>query len=154
MGYKFLFFYISAAQILLPGLVPQGAAEWRDLATTNKDYLESISQAAGQWSTPYGDLIWDFGVPGTFIIVALLGVLAGLIIGSARKNPSFKNILWQVMVIGFSLSPLVNSFLSLYVHYVLALVIFITLRSSWRSLGAASSRRQGGFLAYIRQSLQ
>jgi hypothetical protein len=154
LGYKFLFFYLAAAQLLLPGLVPQGASEWRDLATTSKEHLESVSMAAGQWATPYGDLIWDFGVAGTFIIVAILGVVAGLIIGSARKNPSFKNILWQVMVIGFSLSPLVNSLLVLYVHYVLALLIFITFWSSRRSIGSTGSRRQGESLAYSRRSLQ
>lgn len=143
MGYKFLFFYISAAQILLPGMLPQGAAEWRDLATLNKDHLESISQAAGQWSTPYGDLLWDFGVAGTFAIVALLGVIAGLITANARRHPSFNNLLWQVMIIGFSLSPLVNSFLSLYVHYVVAILLMITLRPPGRSTDASRSSRQG-----------
>lgn len=141
MGYKFFFYYISAVQILIPGLVPRAASDWRDLATTNNNHLASISQAAGQWATPYGDLIWDFGIIGTFVIVALFGVVAGLIIGSARKNPSFKIILLKVVVVGFSLSPLVNPFLSLYVHYALVLVIFIALWSSQRPFGTFTCRR-------------
>ena len=147
MGYKFLFFYISAAQILMPGALPEGVAEWRDLATLNKDHLESISQAAGQWSTPYGDLIWDFGVGGTFAIVALLGLLAGLITADARKNPIFNNILWHVMIVGFSLSPLVNSFLSLYVHYVVAILLMITLSPPQRFIDANPRLRQDSTMA-------
>ncbi len=132
MGYKFFFFYTSIATKLFPEWVPQGLSEWRYLGAINNQHLATISQNAGQWATPYGDLIWDFGVAGTFIIVASFYVAAGLIMRRARNNPSFKNILLKVFVIGFSLSPLTHPFLSLYVHYALALVIFITLWSSRR----------------------
>jgi len=132
VGYKFVFFYVAAFQILLPDVLAQYALEWRDLATINKQHLESVSMAAGQWSTPYGDLIWDFGIVGTFIIVAFVGLFLGQIIRNSRRNQNFQNLLLKVMVIGFSLSPLVNPFLSLYVHYILFIVILLTYWSSWR----------------------
>lgn len=132
MGYRFVFFYLSATQLLLGDLAPAAAAQWRDLATLNNDHLSSISQAAGQWATPYGDLLWDFGVAMSFALVAIVGALVGIVIGRARRHPTFANISLKVFVVGFLLSPLVNPLLSLYVHYGLAIIIGMNLRASTR----------------------
>ena len=59
----------------------------------------------------------------------------------------------QVMLIGFSISPLVNPLLSLYVHYVLVLLIFVTLGTSRRSFGGSNTWRQGKSLVRSRQPL-
>ena len=152
MGYKFLFYYISAVQIIFPGLLPQAVADWRDLAQINNYHLDMISQASGQWATPYGDLLWEFGIIGTFIIVALFGATAGMIIRKAKMNPSFNNLLLKVVVIGFSLSPLVNPFLSLYVHYSLVIVLFMYL-SPHRWFSRNFLRRRCESLSHDQKSL-
>jgi hypothetical protein len=136
VGYKFVFYYLSAAQILLPGLLTPYLADWRDLATTNNDHLGTVSAAAGQWATPYGDLVWDFGIVGAFIGTVVLFGLAGAVVGRARAQRSFAATLLKVVVVGFALSPLVNPLLSLYVHYLVA----ITLLVGWWSRRSRSRR--------------
>lgn len=125
IGYRFVFFYAAAAQILAPGFLQESLADWRDLAVTNNLHLTSITEAAGQWATPYGDLLWDFGIIGAFITTAIISFVAGVIVGRARYLQSFPDVLLKVIVVGFTILPLVNPLLSLYVHHELMIALFI-----------------------------
>jgi len=124
-GYKFFFFYIAAIQILLPGMGADFFRDWKSISTFNMSHLESFSMGSGQWSTSYGDLIWDYGVYLTFILVFLWGIWAGFLVGKARNKPSFLSIMWLIIVTEFSLLPLVNPFQSLYVHYAIIILLLL-----------------------------
>lgn len=139
MGYRFTFFYVAATQILLPDFFPQELEVWRDLAKANNQHLAMISDAAGQWSTPYGDLLWDFGIFGAVVVTALVSGIAGYIVNKARSNPNFYNLLLKVMVVAFSIVPLVNPLLSLYVHYGLFIVVAAMFRSRIYSKSASGN---------------
>ena len=125
LGYKFFFFYIAAIQIVLPGMGADFFRDWKSISTFNMSHLESFSMGAGQWSTSYGDLVWDYGVLLTFILVFLWGIWAGFLVGKVRNKPSFLSIMWVVIITECSLLPLVNPFQSLYVHYAILILILL-----------------------------
>ena len=136
MGYRYWFFYLSAARILFPAFDFSWLNDWQELGKSNWSHLESISMSAGQWSMSYGDLIWDYGIIATFFLIFAWGVLAGFILGRAKAKPSFKSVLWLAVFVGFSLVPLVNPFLSLYVQYLLVMLILLQFAPE-RMLGIA-----------------
>ena len=140
MGYRFAFFYVAATQQLLPGFFSQEIAAWRDLAITNNLHLAMVSDAAGQWTTPYGDLLWDFGVFVAVVVTALVSGVAGYIVNKAKRKPDFHNSLLKVVVVGFSIVPLVNPLLSLYVHYGLFIVIGFMVKN-WITKKAVFQQR-------------
>jgi len=74
LGYKFLFFYIAAFQIILPGTGAAFFRDWQSISVDNMSQLESFSLGSGQWATSYGDLIWDYGIFFTFILVFFWGI--------------------------------------------------------------------------------
>ena len=143
-GYKFVFFYTSALRGLTGGLLEESFMAWRDLATLNNLHLLGVAASATQWATLYGDAIWDFGYPTTAVLVMTISYFSGGVIERARRRPNLSLHLLAITLIGFSLSPLVNPFLSLHVHFMLLIVGGINLatrrsRSSSRGALSASS---------------
>jgi hypothetical protein len=122
-GYKFLFYYLYA--FINPN--SEFLTEWRNLATANNEYLLVMSDAATQWATVYGDAIWDFGLEITAILVLLVSYVSGFAINRASISPNLCTQLLGATIIGFSLSPLVNPFLSLHVHFMLFIIGFLYL---------------------------
>lgn len=141
-GYKFVFFYISALRGLTGGLLEEPLMAWRDLATVNNVHLLGISASATQWATLYGDAIWDFGYPVTAVLVLAISYLSGGVIERVKRRPNLSLHLLAITLIGFSLSPLVNPFLSLHVHFMFFIVggIHLATRKSRRL-------KQGGLSA-------
>lgn len=133
-GYKFVFFYISALRGSTGDVLEEPLTAWRELATVNNLHLLGVAASATQWATLYGDAIWDFGYPITVVLVMAISYLSGGVIERAKHRPTLSLHLLAITVIGFSLSPLVNPFLSLHVHFMLFIVggIHLVARKSHR----------------------
>ena len=134
-GYKFVFFYLSALRGMTGGLFEDQAVAWRDLATVNNTHLLGVSASATQWATLFGDAFWDFGIPITAVLVIAVSYHAGAVIERAKRQSRLSLHLLAITLIGFSLSPLVNPFLSLHVHFMLIIVggIHLVTRKGRRS---------------------
>jgi len=126
-GYKFAFFYLSGLESLTAGVFTEVIAKWRGLATINNEQLLVISPSATQWATLFGDAIWDFGLVASGMLVLVVSYAAGRVIKRASMRPSLSSYLLAATLIGFSLSPLVNPFLSLHVHFMFFIVAAIHL---------------------------
>ena len=128
-GYRFFFYLISAFKIIMPeSIISNILNQWKDLATENNIYLLDISVAAGQWATPYGDLIWDFGLTGAVIITIVSAYFTGAIIKNTQKYPSLQNLLLSTIIIGTLLLPLTHPLLSLYFQYLLLISLCFRFR--------------------------
>jgi hypothetical protein len=138
-GYKFVFFYISALKGFTGGLLDEPLMAWRELATVNNLHLLGVSASATQWATLYGDAIWDYGYPVSAALVVAVSYFSGSVIERTRRRSTLSLHLLAITLIGFTLSPLVNPFLSLHVHFMLFIVggIHLATRRSRRP-------RQGG----------
>lgn len=132
LGYKFVFFYVSALRVLLGGWLGGAIDDWRNVATANNEHLLGLSGNANQWATPYGDIVWDFGLAGAFFVVFLSFAGLGWLVARARRRPDFSSVMLATTVIGFSLLPLVNPLLSLHVHFSIILTLVI---AGWRRSG-------------------
>ena len=142
IGYKFAFFYITAFQKITGGLFNDSLTAWRDLATINNDHLLAISPSATQWATLFGDVLWDFGVVLTFPLTFVTFYGAGMIVRRAACRPTLANCLLSSTVISLCLLPLVNPFLSTYVHFmffVIAAIHLVKRRRAARQPGVSPS---------------
>lgn len=122
-GYKFMFYYLYVLANRNAGIF----GEWRDLATVNNEHLLAISDSATQWAMIYGDAIWDFGIGTTALLVFFVSYVSGVAIRRASIEPTLSSQLLGATIVGFSLSPLVNPFLSLHVHLMLFIIYILFL---------------------------
>lgn len=128
-GYRFFFYLISAFKIIMPeSIISNIFNQWKDLATENNISLLDISAAAGQWATPYGDLIWDFGLTGAVIITIISAYFIGVIIKNTHKYPSLQNLLLSTIIIGTCLLPLTHPLFSLYFQYLLLICLCLRFK--------------------------
>ena len=128
-GYRYFFYIISALKIMLPEPNNNDLFfRWKDLATENNIHLLNISTAAGQWATPIGDLIWDFGLPGSVLITIITFYLLGRLIRRTQENPSIQNLLLTTIILATFLLPLTHPFLSLYFQYLLFICLCLRFR--------------------------
>ncbi len=116
-GYQFLFPYTIFFEPLTRSYTDIFSA-WRELSSSNNLVLTNVADSATQWSTLFGDFIWDFGVIGSIGIVFLSSILLGYLVGSANRRPSTANSILKIFLVSTLIMPLINPFGSLQFHIV------------------------------------
>lgn len=116
-GYQFLFPYVSFLEPLTRHFTDVISA-WREMSSHNNEILTNIADSATQWSTVFGDFLWDFGIAGAIVIIFLISVILGYVIGSANRHPSTANTILKVYLVSLLIMPLVNPFSSLQFHFI------------------------------------
>ncbi len=96
----------------------------RSLNASNNDLLRSVASAADQWSTIFGDHVWDFGVGFSVVSVTLMGVFYGYFMAPISRALVSRLILRVILFSSLAI-PLTNPFGSLYFHISVLALVFL-----------------------------
>jgi len=125
-GYQFLFPYINFFESKSDSYGIDLVSSMKQINTNNNDRLVQISASATQWSTPFGDFLWDFGLLGSFFILLIFSMLFGYLTRFNRIE-SFTSVSLKIIFLSSLILPLVNPFSSLQFHISILIIIFINL---------------------------
>lgn len=120
-GYQLYFPYVN----LMETIFSTQFDSVRSLSQHNSGVLLNYSYSATQWSTIYGDIIWDFGLIGSPFVVFLLSFSLGRIVMFSRRKEAAPSLLLKIYIYSWLAVPLVSPFGSLQFH--ITLVIIFTL---------------------------
>lgn len=124
-GYNFIFPYLSVLKSVWPGVQKLQA-----LNESNNLRLLNYSDSATQWSTVFGDLVWDFGLVFSLLLLVIVSYLIRGINYVRTLTFTLEGALLKVYLFSLVIVPLVSPFSSIQFHLVLILLAFLRLANS------------------------
>jgi hypothetical protein len=120
-GYQFLFPYVSVLEIFFKNNVSL-ILDWKSLSSQNNKILVDVADSATQWSTVFGDFIWNFGkIIGGFVLM-VVSIAFGNIAAKAESSLNIFLVIGSIYISANLAVGLVNPFGSLEFHIVLILL--------------------------------
>lgn len=122
-GYQFFFPYINFINIV----TGTDSSTMKDLNENNITYLQQYSESATQWSSIYGDVIWDFGLYFSIPIVFLINFSFAQICKFPEQGIYKVVHVYKIYCISWLILPLVSPFSSMQFHLTTLAIIIVFL---------------------------
>jgi hypothetical protein len=116
-GYSFLFPYVSFLDLFIGDKVTH-ILDWKNMAADNNLLLVNVSESATQWSTIFGDYIWNFGIMVGCVVLTVISIVFGYIASRAQASLNVFLVVASIYTSANLALGIVNPFGSLEFHMV------------------------------------